>query len=149
MILCFYLPNFAFMTDTITQNDTITWQEFYTRLGYLYYGIASAAGPVDTDGMELLKKCVSRIWMHNSGDLVGFEGYVPNKVDALFDWLNLNETDWEYCVNEFTYFVNKHRADMPEHMRSFALDSADEVARFWGMPNNKAIEKLHTLLGAY
>lgn len=136
------------VTRTLNQTEEEVWQEFYTKLGYLYYGVASAAynGNVDGETFALLKRSINRIWMNNDGDLPGFQGYTQNRVEAILDWLNLNETSWEDCVQEFSYFIKNHTEQMSTYLMEFVRNSADEVARFMGASRNPALTKLQELL---
>jgi len=103
--------------------------------------VAAATLPMDAETMSQLKKSVSRIWMHNAADLYLFQGYTPNNVEALFDWLALNETDWEFCIGEFVFLIRKQNCAIPATMKDFALNSADEVSRYYCAPENKALIK--------
>lgn len=126
--------------------DSVDWDEFYSKLGYLYYGIAAATGPVDAETLDLLKKLVNRIWARSGNELPGFQGYMAGKVDSVFDWLNLNDTDWEYCSSAFGYFMNRNRSGIPESLKVFVRSSATEIAAIVAKEDNPVLARIDELI---
>ncbi|MCC7298583.1 MAG: hypothetical protein IT244_09650 [Bacteroidia bacterium] len=134
------------MSAILTENSSAVREEFFKKLAFLFYGIASCEEPIDADGFDLLKKQVQKIWQKRGSQLEGFEGVMANKVEAMFDWINLNETDWEYCLQEFGYFANKNAAFLTGYNAQFVQESALEITRIFGGEQNKAFLKLQQIL---
>ena len=122
-------------------SNTLDWDEFYRKLSHLYYAIAAMEN-VNSERLEHLKRIVNKIWADHQGAIEGFQGYTVNKVEALFDWLCLNETDWEYCMDEFESFMKIYRQQMPVSMQFFVLQSAKDLSAALGNPANKALSRL-------
>lgn len=128
-------------------SNPTAWKEFYQKLGYLFYGIASAESPMNADKLELLKKNVHDFWGKNKHQLVNFHADTENNVDTMFDWLNLNENPWEDCVREFKYFANTFGPEMPAEMKTFVLESANRLAFVFGTANNPALKATVEIMG--
>lgn len=126
--------------------ETVDWEEFYPRIGHLFYGVAAAGGAVNQEGLEALKKRVHRLWNRKGPELPGFGSYIPAKVDAVLDWLHLNETDWEYCLTGFGYLLNRFRDQIPSSMKDFIQSGAREIAAIAPEESNPALQRLEEML---
>jgi hypothetical protein len=134
------------MIESALTIDPVVRAEFYNKLGYLYYGIFAAAGKVTPDELSTLKRAVTRLWMENEAYLPEFQGYTPNKVDAMFDWLNLNDAEWEYCVNEFIFFIKNHTDGLSKDTANFIVNGADEISRYVNANDNEALILLKNVM---
>jgi hypothetical protein len=130
------------MTAFTSVEVPFAWDDFYKKFAYLYYGIMAEANATDTDSMELMRKSVSRFWNRNAASLPGFQGYTPNKIDSLFDWLALNETDASYCKNEVLPFFSQHADEIPTSLKQFITASAKEIAQLAGSGNSEFLTDL-------
>jgi hypothetical protein len=134
------------MSDNSTFQQQHDWDSFINKLGFVYYAMAEANGKTSGDDMEQLKKTVQRIWSRYSGIFTGYQGYHANKTEALFDWLNLNETDWKFCMNEFSCFLTEKPDFVTSGIRQAILDTATEVSAALGETDNAALKELRGLL---
>lgn len=113
-------------------------KDLYNKLGYLYYGLASADNPLDGDGLELLKKTVHRQWEQNRANLPEFQPSSADNVDTLFDWLMLNETPSADCIREFNDFIRIHGNDMDDSLKAFTRQSARNITGMFGQGQNSS-----------
>ena len=146
MFLNDFVLKFEGMTVLTTVEVPFAWDDFYKKFAYLYYGIMAEAQATDADSMELMRKTVSRFWSRNAGQLPGFQGYTANKVDSLFDWLYLNDTDAAYCKNEVFPFLKHHKEEIPEALLQFISATAKEIAQLAGTANNAFLQELESCI---
>lgn len=132
-------------SETMTETSADSWQEIYNKLGFLYYGVVTSSEAMNPDTNELMRKCVNRFWAQSKDTLPGFQGYTPNKVDAMFDWLGLNDADWEYCINEFAFIAKRHKDTAPAEVKEFVNKSARDLARLMGLEPCPALDRLNGL----
>jgi hypothetical protein len=130
------------MSETLVENRSKEWDAFFNKIGYVYYAIAEAANKTDAEGIAELKKNVQKIWRNYSVMFDGFQGYHANKAEAQFDWLNLNETDFLFCMNEFHCYMAEQPPLLTSARYQAILDSASEIAKAMGDSENKALKKL-------
>jgi hypothetical protein len=128
--------------------STFIWREFYKRLSFHYYGIASAANKTSSDDMEFLKKKIRMIWKEYQPILPDFHADTMDNTETTFDWLNLNETPWEYCANELKVFLNLYSDQFTDDMKNFILKSSQELASSLSARENPCNKTVQLLIGS-
>ena len=116
----------------LAMTTTVAIKDLYKSLGYLFYGIAALKNGMDSDGLELLKRAVHRQWDQHRHLLPDFQPSHADNVDTLFDWLMLNETSAEDCMNEYNDFIRLHRDELPEAVVSFVRNAAAQISAAFG-----------------
>lgn len=137
-----YWNSFVKMNTKIMNDTAVNWEDFYKHLGYLYFGIAVCDGNASEDNIQALRKSVDRIWKREASHLTQFQGYTPNKVESLFDWLSLNETGYDFCFDAFETHYNPLKDSLTEPMRTFVAHSAKEVAQACGVLDSPQFLKI-------
>lgn len=107
-------------------------KDYYNKLGYLFYALATQKQPMNADNLELLKRTTQRVWAKHRAEMPAFQPSTADNVDTLYDWLNLNETPAEDCQREFDEFYKLHASEMTPQLLSLIQSTANEVAGIFG-----------------
>lgn len=107
-------------------------KDFYNKLGYLFYALATQKQPMNADNLELLKRSTQRLWAKHRSEMPEFQPSTADNVDTLYDWLNLNETPAEDCQREFDEFFKLHATEMSPQLLILTQTAASEMAGVFG-----------------
>ncbi|MBL7812325.1 MAG: TerB family tellurite resistance protein [Bacteroidetes bacterium] len=112
----------------MNSQSAFAWKEFYQKLGYLYYGVASADKQVTAEETDMLKKLVRQVWTQYENSLDEFGADTAYNIETVFDWLLLNDATPDQCMDEFAFFLKNHAAQMSPELKKMILESAERIA---------------------
>lgn len=115
---------------------TITYQDLYTNLGYLFYSIAASDGYVRTAEVEKLKALIKEQWMplEDSRDELGTDA--AHYIDISFDYANDQAMDPGEAFERFKTYYNMDQAQFDVGLRRMIHQTAAAIASAFA-GNNK------------
>lgn len=120
-------------------------EDFYTKIGILFYAIAASDKVVRAEEINTLKKLVKEQWVpvDSATDMYGTdEAY---QIEIVFDWLQENAPTADWAFNEFKDYKKEHHQLFTQNIKQLIWETADAIAASFAGKNKAELLMLSKL----
>ncbi len=135
--------------NTTIHRESYT-QNFYQKLGYLFYSIASADRRISHQELDALQQVIQEDWLHldENTDTYGTDN--AHQIQIIFHFLNEKEYKSESAYNIFNRYFKEHISLFTDDVIDRIFHSSNRIADSLNGRNKselQALARLHMLLG--
>ena len=120
-------------------------EDFYTKIGMLFYAIAASDKVVRAEEINTLKKLVKEQWVpvDSATDMYGTdEAY---QIEIVFDWLQENAPTADWAFKEFKDYKKEHHQLFTQNIKQLIWETADAIAASFAGKNKAELLMLSKL----
>lgn len=128
---------------------TVFYEEFYQKMGYLCYAVATADYVLTASEKRAIKKLVKESWLTFEGTNDSYGTDASYEIISVFDWLVEEKFSTEESYIVFEDFYQENIAMFDDDLKKMIIQTATEISAATGDCNKKELQllnKLHDLL---
>ena len=125
-------------------------QNFYQKLGYLFYSIASADRRISQQEHDALQQVIKEDWLHFNDKTDAYGSDTAYQIQIIFDFLKEKEYHSESAYNIFNRYFKEHLSLFTDDVIDRIFHSSNRIADCLNGRNKselQALARLHMLLG--
>lgn len=125
-------------------------QNFYQKLGYLFYSIASADRRISQQEHDALQQVIKEDWLHFNDITDAYGTDTAYQIQIIFDFLKEKEYHSESAYNIFNRYFKEHLSLFTDDVIDRIFHSSIRIADSLNGRNKselQALARLHMLLG--
>lgn len=126
------------------------WTQFYEKMAFLFYSIASCDGHIAAQESASVKQQLREVWLDFESSSNEYGDDAAYQVETVFDWLLDAAPSSDDAFGEFKSFVKEHPGFITAPLRETILSSSKHVASsFYGTNSSeqKLLSELEDVLG--
>ena len=125
-------------------------QNFYQKLGYLFYSIASTDRRISAQELDTLQQVIQEDWLNLDDSTDAYGTDAAYQIQIIFDFLNEKDYNSESAYNIFNRYFKEHISLFTDDVIDRIFHSSNKIAVSLNSRNKselQALARLHMLLG--
>jgi hypothetical protein len=108
---------------------------FYQHLGKVFYCIAAIDKTVRKEEIKTLVATVKKDWLPLENSLDTFGTDSAYQIEIVFDWLSVNNWDYDEVIPDFKIFRREHKSLFTPETNRLILKTANAIANAFARKN--------------